>query len=107
MRLRAYPILVVVLLLASASPPPRVTNALIAATQQQDPAQSKKSFQSRARNRIGFPILVDACLTQSGIDSGRRKIRPSKFLAHRPDSSITIRTSSPCPTFQAPFRLRC
>jgi hypothetical protein len=105
MALRSWRALTIVLVLASASPPPRVTNALIVATHRHDPAQAGKSFQSRARNRIGSTIHVDACRTIAGLVSGQH--RPSRTFARRLDLPIAIQLSSPSPTLRATFRLRC
>jgi hypothetical protein len=107
MRLRAFQGLVIVLLLAAALPPPRVTNALIAAKQSPDSAPSKKPYQSRARNRIGFPILVDACRTTAAIASGEPKARRSWSLSRRPEVLIVTRHPSPFLTLPGVFRLRC
>jgi hypothetical protein len=106
MALRSWRALTIVLVLASASPPPRVTNALIAATHRHDPAEAGKSFQSRARNRIGSTFQVAPGVTIAGLSSGEaRSSRPPGIFARRFDPPSPIRPSGPAP--RATFRLRC
>ena len=108
MAFRSWQVLTIALLLASAAPPPRVTNALIAATHRHDPADARKTFQSRARNRIGSPILVATGRTIAGLAGGTaRPHRPSRTFARRLDLPIAIQRPSPLPTPRATFRLRC
>ena len=106
----AWRALTIVLVLASASPPPRVSNALIAASDRHDPADSKsgKSFQSRARNRIGSTFHVAPLRAISGIASGRAALDKSPHPFDQiPDPVPTLRLPSALPTSHAAHRLRC
>lgn len=108
MVLRSWRILALVLLLASACPPPRVTNALIAATHRHDPSEAGKTVQSRARNRINSPILVDSRRTVAGLASGRpRQDSSSRPFDRTADRPIIVRPSSPPSGPRALLRLRC
>ncbi len=90
---RSWRSLTFLLLLVVAAPPPRVTNALIAATQHNDPAKARKPVQSRARNRVGSPILVTVDRAIAGIGRGLSKpARPSRPFSWRPDRTIAIRS---------------
>jgi hypothetical protein len=105
MALRSWRSVTILLVLASACPPPRVSNALIAALHRHDPAEAGKSVQSRARNRIGSTIQVDACRTIAGLESGRSRpsrteIRPLERPSPDPPLSRSI-------AHRATLRLRC
>jgi hypothetical protein len=107
---RPWRALTIVLVLASASPPPRVTNALIAASDRHDPANSNpgKSFQSRARNRIGSTIHVAPLRAISGLASGRDRLaRSPHSFARIFDLAPSIRLPFASPTSHAAYRLRC